>query len=162
MRIPGHPPSRLRRRSPSLDDTTGQAAGFVPWTPAAGYAPSVQLIIRLVVNAIALWVATLIVTGIDIDAASTQDEVLTILAVAVVFAVVNVLVRPIVRLFSLPLYVLTLGLFTLVVNALMLLLTSWIADLLNVPFTVDGFWAALLGGLVVSFVSWVLNLLLPE
>ncbi|HMG29991.1 MAG TPA: phage holin family protein [Jiangellaceae bacterium] len=121
-----------------------------------------QLIIRLVVNAIALWVATLIVTGIDIDAASTQDEVLTILAVAVVFAVVNVLVRPIVRLFSLPLYVLTLGLFTLVVNALMLLLTSWIADLLNVPFTVDGFWAALLGGLVVSFVSWVLNLLLPE
>jgi len=122
----------------------------------------VQLIIRLVVNAIALWVATLIVTGIDIDAASTQDEVLTILAVAVVFAVVNVLVRPIVRLFSLPLYVLTLGLFTLVVNALMLLLTSWIADLLNVPFTVDGFWAALLGGLVVSFVSWVLNLLLPE
>ena len=88
-----------------------------------------QLIIRLVVNAIALWMATLIVTGIDIDAASTQEEVLTILAVAVVFAVVNVLVRPIVRLFSLPLYVLTLGLFTLVVNALMLLLTSWIADL---------------------------------
>ncbi len=121
-----------------------------------------QLIIRLVVNAIALWMATLIVTGIDIDAASTQEEVLTILAVAVVFAVVNVLVRPIVRLFSLPLYVLTLGLFTLVVNALMLLLTSWIADLLNVPFTVDGFWAALLGGLVVSFVSWVLNLLLPD
>ncbi|MGH3926998.1 MAG: phage holin family protein, partial [Pseudonocardiaceae bacterium] len=114
-----------------------------------------QLIIRLVVNAIALWMATLIVTGVDIDAASTQDEVLTILAVAVVFAVVNVLVRPIVRLFSLPLYVLTLGLFTLVVNALMLLLTSWIADKLNVPFTVDGFWAALLGGLVVSFVSWV-------
>lgn len=121
-----------------------------------------QLIIRLVVNAIALWMATLIVTGVDIDAASTQDEILTILAVAVVFAVVNVLVRPIVRLFSLPLYVLTLGLFTLVVNALMLLLTSWIADKLNVPFTVDGFWAALLGGLVVSFVSWVLNLLLPD
>lgn len=121
-----------------------------------------QLIIRLVVNAIALWMATLIVSGVDIDAASTQDEVLTILAVAVVFAVVNVLVRPIVRLFSLPLYVLTLGLFTLVVNALMLLLTSWIADKLNVPFTVDGFWAALLGGLVVSFVSWVLNLLLPD
>ncbi|MGH9252500.1 MAG: phage holin family protein [Acidimicrobiales bacterium] len=121
-----------------------------------------QLIIRLVVNAIALWMATLIVTGVDIDAASTRDEILTILAVAVVFAVVNVLVRPIVRLFSLPLYVLTLGLFTLVVNALMLLLTSWIADKLNVPFTVDGFWAALLGGLVVSFVSWVLNLLLPD
>lgn len=122
----------------------------------------VQLIVRLIVNAIALWIATLIVDGVDVNASSTQDEVLTILAVAVVFAVVNVLVRPFVKLLSLPLYVLTLGLFTLVVNALMLLLTSWIADLLNVPFTVDGFWDALLGGLVISFVSWALNLLLPD
>ena len=71
-------------------------------------------------------------------------------------------VRPIVRLLSLPLYVLTLGLFILVVNALMLLLTSWIADLLDVPFHVDGFWAAVLGGLVISFVSWALSLLLPS
>jgi len=124
--------------------------------------PPVQLIVRLIINAIALWIATLIVDGVDVNASSTQDEVLTILAVAVVFAVVNVLVRPFVKLLSLPLYVLTLGLFTLVVNALMLLLTSWIADLLNVPFTVDGFWDALLGGLVISFVSWALNLLLPD
>jgi len=122
----------------------------------------VQLIIRLVVNGIALWIAALVVDGVEIDASSTRDEVLTVLVVAAVFAVVNVLVRPIVRLLSLPLYVLTLGLFILVVNALMLLLTSWIADLLDVPFHVDGFWAAVLGGLVISFVSWALSLLLPS
>lgn len=121
-----------------------------------------QLIIRLVVNGIALWIAALVVDGVEIDASSTRDEVLTVLVVAAVFAVVNVLVRPIVRLLSLPLYVLTLGLFILVVNALMLLLTSWIADLLDVPFHVDGFWAAVLGGLVISFVSWALSLLLPS
>ena len=121
-----------------------------------------QLIIRLVVNGIALWIATLVVDGVDIEASTTTGEVLTILAIAAVFAVVNIVVRPIVKLLSLPLYVITLGLFTFVVNALMLLLTSWIADLLDVPFHVDGFWAALLGGLVISFVSWVINLVLPS
>jgi putative membrane protein len=122
----------------------------------------VQLIIRLVVNGIALWIATLVVDGVDIEASTTTGEVLTVLAIAAVFAVVNIVVRPIVKLLSLPLYVITLGLFTFVVNALMLLLTSWIADLLDVPFHVDGFWAALLGGLVISFVSWVINLVLPS
>ncbi|HEX6325334.1 MAG TPA: phage holin family protein [Jiangellaceae bacterium] len=121
-----------------------------------------SLIIRLIVNAIALWVATLIVSGVEIEGASTQDRVITLLVVAVIFALVNVVVRPIVQILSLPLYVLTLGLFTFIVNALMLLLTSWIADQFDVPFNVDGFWSAVLGGLVISFVSWILNLLLPD
>jgi putative membrane protein len=121
-----------------------------------------SLIIRLIVNAIALWIATVIVSGVEIESASTQEQVITLLVVAAIFALVNIVVRPIVKLLSLPLYVLTLGLFTFVVNALMLLLTSWIAGLLDVPFNVDGFWAAVLGGLVVAFVSWLLNLLLPD
>jgi len=121
-----------------------------------------SLVIRLIVNAIALWVATLIVSGVELEGGSTQDRVITLLVVAVIFAVVNVVVRPIVNILSLPLYVLTLGLFTFVVNALMLLLTSWIADQFDVPFNVDGFWSAVLGGLVISFVSWLLNLLLPD
>jgi putative membrane protein len=121
-----------------------------------------SLIIRLIVNAIALWVATLIVSGVELEGASTQDRVITLLVVAAIFALVNVVVRPIVKILSLPLYVLTLGLFTFVVNALMLLLTSWIADQFDVPFNVDGFWSAVLGGLVISFVSWILNLLLPD
>jgi putative membrane protein len=121
-----------------------------------------SLIIRLIVNAIALWVATVIVSGVELESASTQDRVITLLVVAAIFALVNVVVRPIVKILSLPLYVLTLGLFTFVVNALMLLLTSWIADQFDVPFSVDGFWSAVLGGLVISFVSWILNLLLPD
>ncbi|HEU4541827.1 MAG TPA: phage holin family protein [Jiangellaceae bacterium] len=121
-----------------------------------------SLVIRVVVNAIALWVATVIVSGVEIESASTQEQVITLLVVAAIFALVNVVVRPIVQLLSLPLYVLTLGLFTFVVNALMLWLTSWIAGLFDVPFSVDGFWAAVLGALVISFVSWLLNLLLPD
>jgi putative membrane protein len=121
-----------------------------------------SLIVRLVVNAIALWVATEIITGVDIESAATRDQILTLLLVALIFAVINIVVRPVVKLLSLPLYVLTLGLFTFVVNALMLWLTSWIAGLLDVPFHVEGFWPAVLGGLVISFVSWLLNLLLPK
>lgn len=123
---------------------------------------AMSLVIRVVVNAIALWVATVIVSGVEIESASTQEQVITLLVVAAIFALVNVVVRPIVQLLSLPLYVLTLGLFTFVVNALMLWLTSWIAGLFDVPFSVDGFWAAVLGALVISFVSWLLNLLLPD
>jgi putative membrane protein len=122
----------------------------------------VGLLVRFLVNAVALWIATLVVDGVDVDASTTRDEVLTILAVAAVFGVVNLLIKPLVVLLSIPLYIITLGLFTLVVNALMLLLTSWIAGLLGVPFDVDGFWDAVLGALVISVVSWLLNVLLPD
>lgn len=123
---------------------------------------AVGFIVRLLVNAVALWVATLVIDGVDVDASTTGGEVLTIAAVAALFGVINLFVKPIVKLLSLPLYIITLGLFTLVVNALMLLLTSWIAGKLGVPFEVDGFWSAVLGGLVISVVSWLLNVLLPD
>lgn len=118
-----------------------------------------SLIIRLAVNAVALWVATVVISGVEIENGSTQEQVITLIVVAAIFAAVNVVVRPVVKLLSLPLYVLTLGLFTFIVNALMLWLTSWIAGQLDVAFHVDGFWSAVLGGLVISFVSWLLNLL---
>jgi putative membrane protein len=122
----------------------------------------VGIIVRILVNAVALWIATLVVDGVDVDASTTGREVLTIVAVAAVFGLINLFIKPIVKLLSLPLYIITLGLFTLVVNALMLLLTSWIAGLLDIPFEVDGFWSAVLGGLVISVVSWLLNVLLPD
>lgn len=78
------------------------------------------------------------------------------------FGLVNVIVKPVVKLLSLPLFILTLGLFTLVVNALMLLLTSWLADLLDLSFHVDGFWTAVVGGLIISIVSWAVNMVLPD
>jgi len=121
-----------------------------------------SIIVRLIVNGLALWVATEIVDGVSITSDSTSNQGVTLLIVALIFGVVNAVIKPIVKLLSLPLLILTLGLFTLIVNALMFWLTSWIADVLDVPFHVDGFfWEAVLGALVVSVVSWLLNLLLP-
>jgi len=84
------------------------------------------------------------------------------LGLAVIFGLINAIIRPIVKLLTLPLLVLTLGLFAFVVNALMLLLTSWICDVLDLPFKVEGFWSALLGALVISVVTFLINLVLPD
>jgi putative membrane protein len=116
----------------------------------------------------ALWVAAAVVSGIELNKGagdgrgSVGDRLLVLLVVAAIFGFVNTIVKPIVKLFSLPLFILTLGLIIFVINALMLLLTSAICDGMDVPFHVDGFGAALLGGLVISVVSFLLNVLLPE
>ena len=119
---------------------------------------------RIAVNAVALWVATLVVPGISVrEAGDLLTQVVTYLVLGLVFGLVNLLVRPVVKLLSLPLYVLTLGLFSLVVNALMLELTSWLSGFTPLTLEVDSFfWAAVLGALVISLVSWVLDLLLPD
>ena len=77
------------------------------------------------------------------------------------FTLVNLVVRPVVALLSLPFYILTLGLFFLVVNALMLLLTGWITSFTDYGLRVDGFWTAVLGGLVIAIASWILHLVIP-
>ena len=82
--------------------------------------------------------------------------------VAAIFGLVNSFVRPVVRLLSLPLYLLTLGLFFLVVNTLMLLLTAWIAEQGGIDFHVDGFWTAMVGAVVISVTSWLLGLVLRD
>lgn len=118
------------------------------------------LLIRLIINAVALLVAAWLVPGIYLSAArgsATPNDWLTLGIVALIFGVVNVIIRPIVLLFTLPLNIITLGLFTFVVNALMLILTSWIAEGMGLGFRVAGFWPALLGALIVSVVSFVLN-----
>jgi len=112
-----------------------------------------HVLLRLLINAAALWVATRLVSGISY----TGDGV-TLFGVALVFGVLNVAIKPILFLLSLPFLIITLGLFTFVLNAVMLLLTSAASDALGLGFTVDGFWAAFLGGLVVSVVSFVLSL----
>lgn len=122
-----------------------------------------SFIVRLIVNGLAIWVATELVDGVTLSGSSTSDDLLTLLLVAVIFAAVNLLIKPIVKLLSLPFYIITLGLFTFIVNAFMLWLTSWIASLFDLPFEVEGFWwEAILGSVVISLVSWVLNLLLPD
>jgi putative membrane protein len=121
-----------------------------------------RFIVRTVASALALAAAAAVIQGIAVTSDNRGDQVLTLLGVAVIFGLINAIVRPIVRLITLPLFVLTLGLFTFVVNALMLLLTSWVSDRLDLPFEVDGFWAAFFGALVISVVSFVINVALPD
>ena len=119
-------------------------------------------LIRIFTNACALAVAAWLFDGIEITGPSDRNRVITLVVVALLFGVVNEFVRPIVAFLSLPLYLLTLGLMFFVVNALMLPLTSWIADLLDVGFHVDGFWTAVFGAIVISLVSWMVGQVLPE
>ncbi|MFD3513170.1 phage holin family protein [Streptomyces sp. NPDC058657] len=121
-----------------------------------------NLLVKTIANAVALWVAVWLVDDIKLTGADTGHKVGTLIVVALLFGLVNVLVKPVVRLLSFPLFVLTLGLFTLVVNALMLLLTSWLADTFDLAFHVEGFWTAVIGALIISIVSWALNLVLPD
>jgi putative membrane protein len=121
-----------------------------------------NFVVKTLANAGALAVAIWLLQDITLTGESTGRKALTLVLVALVFGVVNILVKPLVKLLTLPLFLLTLGLFTLVVNALMLLLTSWLAEKLDLGFHVEGFWTAVLGGLIISIVSWALNVVLPD
>jgi len=121
------------------------------------------IIIRLVITAVSLWIATLVIDGIRLDSDSVPGKVGTLLAVAIIFGVINAVLRPIIKTVGCGLYVLTLGLISLVVNGLLFMLTSWIAGQFDLPFHVDDFWpSAVLGALIVGIVSWVLNMLVPD
>ncbi|MEU1074529.1 MULTISPECIES: phage holin family protein [unclassified Streptomyces] len=121
-----------------------------------------NFVVKTLANAAALAVAIWLLHDITLTGDSTGKKALTLILVALLFGVVNFVVKPVVKLLSLPLFILTLGLFTLVVNALMLLLTSWLAGKLDLSFHVEGFWTALLGGLIISIVSWALHIALPD
>ncbi|WP_455352992.1 phage holin family protein [Streptomyces sp. SYSU K217416] len=121
-----------------------------------------NFVVKTIANAAALAVAIWLLQDITLTGDSTGRKALTLVLVALLFGLVNFIVKPVVKLLTLPLFVLTLGLITLVVNALMLLLTSWLADELDLSFHVEGFWTAVLGGLIISIVSWAMNILLPD
>lgn len=121
-----------------------------------------NFVVKTIANAGALAVAVWLLDKITLTGDSTGKKAGTLIAVALVFGVVNWLVKPILTVLTFPLFILTLGLFTLVVNALMLLLTSWACDKLDLSFHVEGFWTAVLGGLIISIVSWALHVVLPD
>jgi putative membrane protein len=121
-----------------------------------------NFVVKTVANAAALFVAIWLLQDITLGGDSTGRKALTLIIVAVVFGLVNFVVKPIVKVISFPLFIFTLGLITLVVNALMLLLTSWLAGTLSLPFHVEGFWTAVLGGLIISIVAWAMNVILPD
>lgn len=125
-----------------------------------------SFVVKVVVNALAIWVATLVVPGVSAETAGGEDvvdQVVTFLVIGLIFGLVNAVIKPVVKLFALPLYVLTLGLFAFVVNAFMLQITSWISEATPLTFSVDDFfWSAVLGAVVVTFVSMVLHLVIPD
>ena len=119
-----------------------------------------SLLISLVINAVALAASIWLFDGIRLTGADTTEQGLALVVVAAIFGVVNAVVRPVVKVLALPLYILTLGLIAFVINALMLMLTSWVSSQLGVNFHVDGFWTALGGAIVISIVVMLLGAVL--
>jgi putative membrane protein len=117
----------------------------------------VRFLLRILINAAALWLATRIVPGVE-----HTGPALSLLLVALVFGVINAIVRPLLKLLTCPLILLTFGLFTFVINALMLWLTSAVSGALGLGFHVAGFIAAFLGALVVTVVNLILSVILPD
>jgi putative membrane protein len=121
-----------------------------------------RFLLRVLVSAAALGVATWAVSGIELLAGSGWTRVGTLLAVALIFGLINATLKPLIKVIGCAFYVLTLGLAALVVNGLLLWLTSVIAGDLTLPFHVTGFWPAFWGAIVVGLVSWLLNLLIGD
>jgi putative membrane protein len=116
-----------------------------------------KFIIRWAINAVALYVAVLIVPGIALRGAWTD-----VLWLALIFGLLNALLRPLLKFLTCPLIILTLGLFSILINTGMLLLTSKIGQMLGFGLSVDGFWTAVLGSLVISIVSVVMSVILRD
>lgn len=116
------------------------------------------ILVHVLLTAVAVWVATLI-PGIDLEpGASTPAKIGTLIGVALLFGLVNAVVKPLVKFFGCLFYLVTLGLIGLIVNALLFWLTGWLANELGLPFDVTGFWPAFWGAIIVALTSWVLNL----
>ncbi|CUR54857.1 conserved membrane hypothetical protein [metagenome] len=116
----------------------------------------------LLTNAAALAVATWLLGGIRLDGSDWQDKIVPLLLVALILGLVTMFVEPVVKLLSLPFIILTIGLFLFVINALMLLLTSKIADAFDIGFHVDGFWTALWGSILITLVTGFIDIAVLE
>lgn len=121
-----------------------------------------HLLIRIAATAAALAVATAVVPGIVLRTASVPAQVGTLVAVALIFGVVNAVLKPIVKTVGCMFYVLTLGLLALIVNGLLLWLTSAVAGALTLPFHITGFFPAFWGAIIVGLVGWLLGILVHE
>jgi putative membrane protein len=130
-----------------------------------------SFILRVLINGLALWIASWILPGLDISTSATTEAVansgvtqgtetigiiLAYLFIGLIFGVVNAFVRPLVSILSLPITILTLGLFTIVINAAMLYLTSWLSSYTPVHFSIDSFfWTAVLAAIIITLISLV-------
>jgi len=121
-----------------------------------------RFLLRVAVSAAALAVATAVLPGIQLTTGSTASKLLTLIAVALIFGVINAVLKPIIKTIGCLFYILTLGLVALVVNALLLWLVSVVAGWLSLPFHITGFVPAFLGALIISVVTWLLSVLIPD
>ena len=119
-----------------------------------------KFILRWAINAVAIWAAIALLQGRGVEL--THSGWLPIVGLALIFGLINALVRPVIELLTCPLIILTLGLGTLLINTLLFWLTGWIGTQFGIGFTVSGFWPAFLGALIVSVVSMVLTMLLHD
>lgn len=121
-----------------------------------------KILIKLVITAVAVWVATLLISGIQLHAHTTAGKITTLIVVALIFGVINAVLKPIAKAVGCLAYAVTFGLISIVVNGLLFWLTSWVAGKLSVPFHITGFVPAVLGALIVGIVGWVLSLVLDD
>ena len=121
-----------------------------------------NILIKIIITAASLAAAAYFLDGISVEGGDNIERGVTLVAVAAIFGIVNALLKPIIKTLGCAFYVLTLGLFGLVVNALLLMLTGWLAEQVDLPFAVDGFWPALWGAIVVAVVGWALSLVLDR
>jgi len=120
-----------------------------------------RFLVKLVINALALWLTTLVVAGVSVtpfEPGGDLQLVLTYLLIAFIFGLVNGIVGTVIRVVAFPLYILTLGLIALVVNALLLLIVGWISDAMGFGLQIDGFWAGFWGAIVLAILSWIIGL----
>ena len=121
------------------------------------------IITKVVINAFAIWIATLVIPAITVGQGSLGHRVLSLLIVGALFGIINTLIKPLVKLFTLPLYLLTLGLISFVVNALMLKLVEWLSGKIGITFDAGPFfWSTIGAAVVITFVSLILNVAIPD
>jgi putative membrane protein len=133
------------------------------WRRVVWHYRAMGFLIKIAVNAVALWVAAWLVPGITFGAGKFGSRFATVILVALVFGLVNAVVKPVAKFLSFPFIILTLGLFTFIVNAFMLQLTEWLSSPLGLSFAIRHFfWDAVLGALVITIVSMVLGWVIPD
>lgn len=121
-----------------------------------------KILLKLVITALAVWIATLVIPGIQLHTHSTSGKIGTVIVVALIFGIINAVLKPIAKTVGCLAYAITLGLISIVVNGLLFWLTSYVAGKLKVPFHITGFVPAVLGALLVGVVGWVLSLMVDR
>jgi putative membrane protein len=120
-------------------------------------------VLKVGINAVAIWVASYVVSGVHAGGKGTGNTILTLLVVGALFGFVNALIKPVVVILTLPINIVTLGLFTFVINAMMLEIVAWLSDKLGIAFAIDSFfWSAIGAAVVVSMISLILSMVLKD